>query len=90
MISASMPLEYIEDNKAHDLFEEVAGNIGFALRNLSIEEKRREALLEAQKRGEGLELALEGGDLGTWCWNIDSGLELDERGARMKGTPCPN
>ena len=48
--------------------------------------KRKRAEEDLKESKEHLELSLEGGDLGTWDWNIKTGrVDFSERWAEMKG-----
>jgi len=48
-ISASIPREFVEDPEEKILFNEVAGDISYALYNLEVEEKRAEAEAAVQR-----------------------------------------
>lgn len=53
------------------------------LRDITERRRAEEALRESKRR---LELALHGGDLGTWDWDIETGeMQVDERWTKMKG-----
>ena len=86
LISASTPVDYAKDEEEQELFEEVSGDIGFALHSIKVWEEKESALKELRDKDERLERALEGGDLGTWDWNIETNeVQFNERWAEMKG-----
>jgi len=86
ILSASIPSEYIESKEEKGLFNKAAGDISFALYSLEQEEERKkiqELLSESKKQ---LELALSGGSLGTWDWNIKTNeVQFNKRWAKLLG-----
>ena len=65
ILSASTPLEYIDDKEEKELFYEIAGDISFALHSIENEEKNK-------KVTEQLELVMDTGEHGFWDWNLDT------------------
>jgi PAS domain S-box-containing protein len=86
VISASTPIQYAEDEEEQGLFEEVAGDIGFGLHDIEVQEEKESAFQELKEKDERLELEFEGGNLGTWDWNVETDeAKFNERWAKMLG-----
>jgi len=60
ILSVSTPLEYIENKEDKDLFEEIAGDIAFALYSLGLEEKRIKSEEEIKNSYQKLQKTLKG------------------------------
>ncbi|HNT35482.1 MAG TPA: PAS domain-containing protein, partial [bacterium] len=79
VLAVSVPAAYAYDEEEQKFFEELANDLAFALQRMEIIQARRDA--EEQYR-----LALFGGDLGTWDWNIQTGeVIFNTRWAEMLG-----
>ncbi len=69
VINVSLETRFIDDEEEHSLFDEVAGDIAYALYNIETEEQRKQAessLRESEQRfKEVAENALE------WIWEVD-------------------
>lgn len=59
LLVVSMPAQFIADEEEQDLFNEVAGDIAFALHNMEVEEARKRAEEELRKHREHLEEMVE-------------------------------
>jgi len=72
LLSASIPAHLTADEKEQVLFQEVAGDIAFALHSIELEERRQraeESLRESERR---LEEAQAMGRIGDWKFDVDS------------------
>lgn len=86
VLSVSVPAAYARDGEELELFDEVCGDLGFALYRLELERQRKRARRELRESRERLKLALLGADLGTWDWDIASGrVVFNDRWATMLG-----
>ena len=65
ILSASVPLEYIDEKEGKKLFSEIAADISFALFSIEQGEKIKEIF-------ERLKLAMDSGEHGFWDWNLDT------------------
>ena len=87
LLAASIPPEYADDEEEQDLFQEVAGDIAFALHSIKIEEERKRAeerlrLLSsvAEQAGDGMAVADMDGHIifANRAWAEMHGYEHDE------------
>ncbi|MBN1487444.1 MAG: PAS domain S-box protein [Anaerolineae bacterium] len=70
---ASVPYDFALGQEEQSLFEELAGDIGYALYTLSLD-KERQASLELLRESETrLKLAFEAANDGLWDWNVETG-----------------
>jgi PAS domain S-box-containing protein len=79
ILTASVPAAYADDTEEQDLFNEVAGDLAFALHKIatarSLEKNRRH-----------LELVIEGSGMGTWEWNVQANTTVfNEQWAALVG-----
>ena len=78
-LTASVPAAYARDAEEQDLFNEVAGDLAFALHKIAAARK-----LEESRRYLGL--VIEGSGVGTWEWNVQTNETLfNEQWAAMVG-----
>jgi PAS domain S-box-containing protein len=78
-LTVSIPSKYAQNTDEHALLAEVASDLSFALHAIDL----HAALCVSEERKE---LALRGGDLGTWDWQVETGLVMfNERWAEMLG-----
>ena len=86
ILKVSMPDIFGEDQEMQGLFMEVAGDIGFALAKIDMEEAREEAELNLFETEQRYELALKGAGLGVWDWNVQTGKTVfNDRWTQMLG-----
>lgn len=52
VVNVTVPVNFITDKEEHDLFKEIAEDIGFALHDIEVEEKRKKAIEELQESEE--------------------------------------
>jgi PAS domain-containing protein len=79
ILTASVPAAYARDAEEQDLFNEVAGDLAFALYKITTTRK-----LEENRRYLGL--VIEGSGVGTWEWNVQTNETIfNEQWAAMLG-----
>jgi PAS domain S-box-containing protein len=86
LLSASVPREMVDDVEERELFEEVAGDIGFALFKIEMENEReriQETLRESEERFRSY---IENCPLGVFVANLDGRyLEVNTRASEITG-----
>ncbi len=86
LLSASIPSQLINDSEEQGLFEEVGGDIAFAINAMDRREGLKKAEAALRDSEERMKLALTGGDLGTWDWNLQTDeVRFDARWTGMLG-----
>ena len=79
ILTVSVPAAYARDAEEQDLFNEVAGDISFALNRIVSARKLEE---NCQYLG----LVIEGSEVGTWEWNVQTNkTRFNEQWAAMLG-----
>ena len=79
ILTASVPAAYARDAEDRDLFNEVAGDLAFALHKIASARNLEESRLHVG-------LVVEGSGIGTWEWNVQTNETLfNEQWAAMLG-----
>ncbi|MFP4499656.1 MAG: PAS domain S-box protein [Candidatus Hydrogenedentota bacterium] len=79
VLTASVPAAYAHDAEEQDLFNEVAGDLAFALHKIAAARRQE----QSEQR---LSLVIEGSGLGTWEWNVQTNETVfNEQWAAMLG-----
>jgi PAS domain S-box-containing protein len=79
VLTASVPAAYACDAEEQDLFDEVAGDLAFALHKIAAARRQE----QSEQR---LSLVIEGSALGTWEWNVQTNETVfNEQWAAMLG-----
>ena len=86
LLAISLASDVAADEEEKGILKEVAGDIGFALHDMEMDEARKRAEESLRESEERKELALRGADLATWDWNTQTGECIhDKRWAEMFG-----
>ncbi|MBN2002967.1 MAG: PAS domain S-box protein [Anaerolineae bacterium] len=79
ILTASVPGDYAYDTEEQDLFNEVAGDLAFALHKIVTARR----LAESRQH---LSFVIEGSGIGTWAWHIQTNATVfNDRWAAMLG-----
>ncbi len=79
LLCASVPLSFINDEQEQILFEEIAGDIGFALRSIDLENEGKRAVSELQRHRDQLEELVKARTAELVIKNRQLRQEIDER-----------
>jgi len=71
-LSANIPVEFLAEPEEHSLFEEVAGDIAFALHGMELEQQHKQAEEAMRKREAILNESQRIGHIGSWELDIVS------------------
>jgi PAS domain S-box-containing protein len=79
ILTVSVPAAYARDDEEQDFFNEVAGDLAFALYKIT-------AARKLEENRQHLALVIEGSDVGTWEWNVRTNeTRFNEQWAAMLG-----
>ncbi len=86
ILTVSAPAQFAEDAEVHNLVQEVAGDIAFALWKLEMEAARQHAEAALRESERELRLTLDATTEGIWKWNFQTDeLVFSPRYYRMLG-----